>query len=81
MYNNRQGMYALFSSINGNAFSNHIFAYVMPGEGIELGKPMTMEEAKTKRVPTINDCRAGKILLPGWGGRIRKPAHWLASSP
>jgi hypothetical protein len=36
-------MYSLFSSINGNAFSNHIFAYVMPGEGIELGEPMTIE--------------------------------------
>jgi Alpha galactosidase C-terminal beta sandwich domain len=46
-------MYSLFSSINGNAFSNHIFAYVMPGEGIELGKPMTIEEAKTKRVPDL----------------------------
>ena len=53
LYNNWQGMYALFSSINGNAFSNHIFAYVMPGEGIELGKPMTIEEAKTKRVPDL----------------------------
>ncbi len=53
LYNNWQGMYSLFSSINGNAFSNHIFAYVMPGEGIELGKPMTIEEAKTKRVPDL----------------------------
>jgi hypothetical protein len=53
LYNNWQGMYALFSSINGNAFSNHIFAYVMPGEGIELGKPMTIEEAKTKRLPDV----------------------------
>ena len=53
LYNNWQGMYAFFSSINGNAFSNHIFAYVMPGEGIELGRPMTIEEAKTKRVPDL----------------------------
>jgi hypothetical protein len=53
LYNNWQGMYSLFSSINGNEFSNHIFAYVMPGEGIELGEPMTMEEAKTKRVPDL----------------------------
>ncbi len=53
VYNNWQGMHALFSSINGNAFSNHIFAYVMPGEGVELGKPMTMEEAKTKRLPDV----------------------------
>ncbi len=53
LYNNWQGMYPLFSSINGNAFSNHIFAYVMPGEGIELGKPMTMEEAKKSRLPDV----------------------------
>jgi hypothetical protein len=53
LYNNWQGMYSLFSSINGNAFSNHIFAYVMPGEGIELGKPMTIEEARTKRLPDV----------------------------
>ncbi len=53
VYNNWQGMHALFSSINGNAFSNHIFAYVMPGEGVELGRPMTMEEARTKRLPDV----------------------------
>ena len=35
-YNSWQGMYALFSSINANAFLNHIVVYVMPGEGIEL---------------------------------------------
>jgi hypothetical protein len=53
LYNNWQGMYALFSSINGNAFSNHIVAYVMPGEGVELGEPMTIEEARTKRLPDV----------------------------
>ncbi len=53
LYNNWQGMYSLFSSINGNAFSNHIFAYVMPGEGVELGKPMTIEAARTKRLPDV----------------------------
>ena len=53
LYNNWQGMYSLFSSINGNAFTNHIFAYVMPGEGIELGMPMTIEQARTKRVPDV----------------------------
>lgn len=53
LYNNWQGMYPLFSSINGNAFFNHIFAYVMPGEGLELGRRMTMEEAKAKRAPGV----------------------------
>jgi hypothetical protein len=49
LYDNWQGMYPLFSSINGNAFFNHIFAYVMPGEGLELGNPMTLEQAKAHR--------------------------------
>ncbi len=53
VYNNWQGMYSLFSSINGNAFSNHIFAYVTPGEGLELGKPMTLEQARSKRAPGV----------------------------
>jgi Melibiase/Alpha galactosidase C-terminal beta sandwich domain len=53
VYNNWQGMHALFSSINGNGFFNHIFAYVMPGEGLELSRPMTMEEAKSKRKPEV----------------------------
>lgn len=53
LYNNWQGMYPLFSSINGNAFFNHIFAYVMPGEGLELGKPMTLEQARTHRAQGV----------------------------
>ncbi|HZR58870.1 MAG TPA: alpha-galactosidase [Terriglobales bacterium] len=53
LYNNFQGMYPLFSSINANAFFNHIFAYVMPGEGVELGRRMTLEEAKGKRIPAL----------------------------
>ena len=32
LYNSWQGMYALFSSINANAFLNHLVVYVMPGE-------------------------------------------------
>jgi Melibiase len=51
LYDNWQGMYPLFSSINGNAFFNRIFAYVMPGEGLELGNPMTLEQAKAQRKP------------------------------
>jgi len=53
VYNNWEGMYSLFSSINANAFFNHIVAYVTPGEGLELGKHMTMQEAKGKRVPAL----------------------------
>jgi hypothetical protein len=53
LYDNWQGMYPLLSSINGNAFFNHIFAYLMPGEGLELGEPITMEEAKGKRASGV----------------------------
>jgi hypothetical protein len=49
LYDNWQGMYPLFSSINANAFFNHIIAYLMPGEGLELGDPMTLEQARAHR--------------------------------
>jgi hypothetical protein len=49
LYSNWQGMYALFSSINANAFLNHLVVYTMPGEGIELNPPMTVAEAEKKR--------------------------------
>jgi Melibiase/Alpha galactosidase C-terminal beta sandwich domain len=56
LYDNWQGMYPLFSSINGNAFFNHIFGYVMPGEGLELGTPMSIEDAmKTRRPGAIRE--------------------------
>ena len=47
LYDNWQGMYPLFSSINGNAFSNHIFAYVMRAKGWNSAMSMTMDEART----------------------------------
>jgi hypothetical protein len=49
VYENWQGMHPLFGSINANVFLNHLVVYVMPGEGIELGMPMTVEEAKRKQ--------------------------------
>ncbi len=55
LYENWQGMYALFSSITDNLFLNHMVAYVMPGEGLELGKPMTMAQAAAKRNPIVLD--------------------------
>jgi hypothetical protein len=39
----------LFSAIGNDLFLNHYVSYVMPGEGLELGEPLTMSEAKTKR--------------------------------
>ena len=53
LYNNWQGSYPLFSSITSNLFLNHLLVYVMPGEGIELGEPMTVEEAKQKRPAVV----------------------------
>jgi hypothetical protein len=55
LYGSWQGMYALFSSINANAFFNHIAAYVTPGEGLELGLPMTPGEAQIKRSPVVTE--------------------------
>ena len=53
LYNTWQGMYPLFSSLNANAFLNHEVVYVMPGEGVELGPPMTLEEVERKRHPSV----------------------------
>jgi hypothetical protein len=53
VYNNWQGMYSLFDSINANAFLNRMVVYVMPGEGLELGDLMSVEEAKRKRAPNV----------------------------
>ena len=53
LYNTWQGMYPLFSSINANAFLNHLLVYVMPGEGVELGPPMTLDQVKQTRHPSV----------------------------
>ena len=61
-------MYALFSSINANAFLNHIVVYVMPGEGIDVGTPMSVPEAEKKRVPSvIQTARVREDPMPGFG--------------
>jgi len=68
VYNNWQGMYALFSSINANAFLNHVVVYVMPGEGMEIGPHMSVEEAERKRVPSVIDtARTRETPLTGIG--------------
>jgi hypothetical protein len=68
VYNSWQGMYALFSSINANAFLNHIVVYLMPGEGIDVGTPMTVEEAKQKRVPSfVATARTREDPMMGFG--------------
>lgn len=68
VYNNWQGMYSLFSSISANSFLNHLLVYVMPGEGIELGDPMTVAEAEKKRKPiVIKTARDREDPLTGFG--------------
>jgi hypothetical protein len=68
VYNSWQGMYALFSSINANAFLNHVAAYVMPGEGMEVGTPMTLEQAQQKRHPSVVETfREREAPLAGFG--------------
>ena len=68
LYNNWQGMYPLFSSINANAFLNHLTVYVMPGEGLELGVPMTVEEAMKKRPPVVVEtARTREDPMTGFG--------------
>jgi len=68
VYNSWQGMYALFSSINANAFLNHIVVYLMPGEGLEVGEPMSVEEAQAKRPPeVVETARTREEPLIGFG--------------
>jgi hypothetical protein len=68
VYNNWNGMYALFSSINANAFLNRRVVYVMPGEGMELGEPMSVEEARRKRTAAVVEtARSREEPLTGIG--------------
>ena len=68
VYNNWQGMYSLFSSIFANGFLNHLLVYVMPGEGIELGEPMTVTEATRKRKQIVIEIeRDREEPLTGFG--------------
>jgi hypothetical protein len=61
-------MYPLFSSITANAFLNHIVVYVMPGEGMELGKPETVEEvSRTRPAVVVETAREREAPLTGFG--------------
>lgn len=53
VYNNWQGMYNLFSSINANVFLNHLVVYLMPGEGMEVGPWMSADAASHRRVREV----------------------------
>jgi hypothetical protein len=68
VYNNWHGMHALFSSINANAFLNRRVVYVMPGEGMELGERMSVEEAKRRRPAEVVDtARTREDPMIGFG--------------
>jgi hypothetical protein len=82
VYNSWQGMYALFSSINANAFLNHLLVYVMPGEGMEVGPPMTVEEARRKWPASVVEVAASREdPLRGFGtttAEARTLVSWVA---
>ena len=68
VFNSWQGMYALFSSINANAFLNHFVVYLMPGEGIDVEPRMTPAEAEKKRVHSfVATARTRETPLAGFG--------------
>jgi hypothetical protein len=68
MYNSWKGSYAVFSSINANAFLNHMVMYVMPGEGIDVSPLMSAEEAKQKMAPrTIQVALSREDPFTGFG--------------
>jgi hypothetical protein len=79
VYNNWQGMHNLFSSINGNAFLNHLVVYVMPGEGMELLPPMTVEDATKYRHPAvIETVRTRENPITGFGTTLPE-AHTVVT--
>ncbi len=79
VYNSWQGMYPLFSSINANAFLNHVVVYVMPGEGMDVGPRMTLAEAKRSRNGTFIDVASSREQpLAGFGTTLPE-ARTLAS--
>jgi hypothetical protein len=68
VYNSWQGSYPLFSSINANAFLNHMVIYLMPGEGVDVSPPMSVEEAKQKMVPRFIEVpETREYPLAGYG--------------
>jgi len=58
-YNSWQGMYSVFSSINANAFLNHLVLYVMPGE-TDVEPPMSVAEAVKRRPSPVVETERGR---------------------
>ena len=60
-------MYSVFSSINANAFMNHLVLYVMPGES-DVEPPMSVAEAMKRRPPSVVEAeRTREEPLKGFG--------------
>jgi hypothetical protein len=79
LYGSFQGMYPLFSSINANAFLNHLAVYVMPGEGMELNPPMTVAEAgKERGARVVETVRTREDPMMGFGTTLAE-AHTTIS--
>ncbi len=68
LYDNWQGMYSLFSSINANGFLNHVAVYTMPGEGMALEPRISFEEGSKNRNPSVIETeRERELPLTGFG--------------
>ena len=82
LYANWGGMFPLFSSITSSAFLNHLAVYVMPGEGMEVGLHMSVEEAAKKRPPVVlNTIRDRESPVTGVGttsSEARTVVSWVA---
>ena len=79
VFNSWQGMYALFSSINANAFLNHLVVYLMPGEGIDVEPRMTLAEAEKKRVRSVVATARTRETPPAGFGVTLPEAHTLVT--
>ncbi len=82
-YNSWRGMYVVFSSINANAFLNHLAVYVMPGE-MDVEPPMSVAEAmKLRPSRVVETARTREAPLRGFGTTLAE-AHtvlsWVALS-
>ncbi len=68
MYNSWKGSYAVFSSVNANAFLNNMVIYVMPGEGIDVSPVISPGEAELKMAPrTIEVALTREDPFTGFG--------------
>lgn len=79
VFENWHGMYPLFSSITGNLFLNHIVAYVMPGEGLSLDEPMTMEESQARRNSNMVEALRSRDIHPTGSGTTLAEARTLVT--